>query len=126
MSKQLNADVVLGETLWTGVTHIELFDQTSKYPLVRAALLLCNLTTRKVEDGIACLLSKSEVKTAADKNCAVAAAHAERTLQEALDSVESISWTAKCLKPIGLFFVRIWAEARRGRENRGVRPLTIQ
>ena len=107
VGKQFNADVTLGETFWNAVTYTQFFDKTSKFPLVRAALLLCNLTTCLVEDGIARLLSKTDVKTAASQKCAVEAARAERTLQEALDIVESISSLAKCLKPIGLLFVRI-------------------
>ena len=121
VSKQFNASVAMGEVFWTAVTYTEFFDKTCKYPLVRAALLLCNLTTSKVEDGIARLLSKSDVKTAAGKNCAVAATRAERTLQEALDIVESISSIAKCLKPLGLFFVRIGLKLigaeKKGREG---------
>jgi hypothetical protein len=121
VSKQFNADVILGEQFWQALTYTDFYDKTCKYPLVRAALLLCNLSSNKVEDGIARLLSKSDIRSAAAKSLAVASARAERVLQEAIDIVESISTMEKCLKPLGQFFVRVGLKLigaeKKGREG---------
>lgn len=107
VSKQFNANVALGESYWSALAYTEFHNKTSKYPLVRAALLLANLTSDKIEDGYARLLKKSDVKIAAAEANAKASARSEEVLQEALSIAQAVSSIEKCLKPLGQLFVRV-------------------
>ena len=54
IAKQYKATLFLGETFWHALAYTEFSDKLHKYPLTRAALLLANLTTDKIEDGKSC------------------------------------------------------------------------
>ena len=121
-SKQFRANNVLGPSYWKALTHTEFASKLSKYPLVRASLLLANLTTDKIEDGVARCLSKNDVKSVALKPKMDMATAAEEHLSDAFDIVKAISTVEKCLKPLGQFFVRVALKLtgaeRKGRENK--------
>ena len=121
-SKQFRANNVLGASYWKALTYTEFANKLSKYPLVRAALLLASLTTDKIEDGVARCLSKNDVKSVALKPKMDMATAAEEHLSDAFDIVKAISTVEKCLKPLGQFFVRVALKLtgaeRKGRENK--------
>ena len=84
--------------------------------------MLANLTTDKIEDGVARCLSKNDVKSVALKPKMDMATAAEEHLSDAFDIVKAISTVEKCLKPLGQFFVRVALKLtgaeRKGRENK--------
>ena len=80
--------------------------------------MLANLTTDKIEDGVARCLSKSDVKSVALKPKMDMATAAEEHLSDAFDIVKAISTVEKCLKPLGQFFVRV-ALKLTGAETKG-------
>ena len=123
-SKQFRANNVLGPSYWKALTHThtKFASKLSKCPLVRASLLLANLTTDKIEDGVARCLSKNDVRSVAMKTKLEGATASEEHLSDAFDIVKAISTVEKCLKPLGQFFVRVALKLtgaeRKGRENK--------
>ena len=53
VAKQFACTATLGETFWKSVTDATFVTKESKMPLVRVALVLANMSSPKVEDGIA-------------------------------------------------------------------------
>ena len=121
VGKGFQCNVTLGETFWKALTYTEFFDKTSQFPLVRSSVLLANLTTDKIEDGVARLLHKSDVVKVASKSMAKEVNQAEQALQESLQIVSVASTIEKQLKPLGLFFVRyglkLTKREKQGREG---------
>jgi hypothetical protein len=107
VAKQFQANVALGETFWRALAKTEFADMQCQYPLVRAALMLTNLTTNKVEDSIARLINKSHVASVASKQNMAAATEAEHVLGEAFELAKTISSVEKLVKPLGQLFVRV-------------------
>jgi hypothetical protein len=108
VANQFQANVALGEAFWTALATTQFADKQSKYPLVRAAMMLANMTSDKIEDGIARLLLKSDVKLVAGKNKMTAANESEATLTDAMAISKAIDReVGDLLKPMGQLFVRI-------------------
>ena len=105
--KQYRCTCNLGETFWTALSNTTFFDKTSKYPLLRMALAIANLTSDKVLDGVARLLSKADVAKIASKKEASKASIYEKTLVDSLQIVEQLSTVDICLGPLGKIFSRI-------------------
>ena len=53
VAKQFAANVPMGETFWRALLEVEFADKQCEYPLLRTALMLANLTGKKIEDGTA-------------------------------------------------------------------------
>ena len=85
MAKEFKCHVTLGETYWKAVTDATFSDKTHKRPLVRACMLLANLTTDKVEDGFGRLLTKSHMAKVTSKDSAGKVAECEDILSKALE-----------------------------------------
>jgi len=108
VAKQFQANVALGEGFWKALATTQFADKQSKYPLVRAAMMLANLTSDRIEDGIARLLLKSDVKFVAGRNKMIAASESEATLTDAMAIAKAIDReVGDLLKPMGQLFVRI-------------------
>ena len=108
VSKQFGANVALDETYWKALASTEFSDKQCKYPLVRAALMLTNhLTTDKIEDSVARLLSKGHTGAVASNQKAVEASEAEMLLGNAFSIAEAVSSVEKLVKPLGQLFVRL-------------------
>jgi hypothetical protein len=114
VAKQFHASNVLGETFWKAVTAATFHDKTKMFPLLRVALMLVNLTSDKVEDGIAKLLSKSDVSKLTQKG----KAHAVLECEDALVTAQRLSNVlieqhparysqSASLEPLGQFSVRV-------------------
>jgi hypothetical protein len=106
VAKQFSANVALGQGFWKTLYETEFADKTLKYPMVRTALMLANLTGDKVEDSVARLLSKTDITKVASKAKTAAAHEAEKILQDAWQIVQAASSTDACTKPLGQLFVR--------------------
>ena len=127
VASQFGCSRVLGETFWTALTRTSFSDKTSLYPLLRVALALCNLSAEKTEDGIAKLLTKSDVTKVASKAKATEAKQAEKTLSKAKSIVAALAKDQNlqhfseevALMPLGQIFVRtgLWL-AEKGNASR--------
>ena len=119
---------VLGESFWQAVTKTVFADRTSMFPLLRVALILCNLSASQVQDGIAKLLFKSDVARLAAKAHSAKAKACEDTLVKAKAIIATISEKyegldeSACLEPLGKLFVRVGLYGTEkgvaGRENK--------
>ena len=122
VAKQFTANVALGESYWRALAYTEFAEKTRKYPLVRAAFLLANLSSDKIEDGVARCLSKTDLKQIASKTMIKPAVIAEDHLADAFVIVRAISTVETCLKPLGQLFVRsglkLAGAERKGREGK--------
>ena len=76
VAKMFNCNVVLGKKVWTNLTELNFFDQESKYPLLRVALLLVKMVCPKAT------IEKADLNKLAAKKNANLAKQCERTLGE--------------------------------------------
>jgi len=122
VAKQFQANVQLSEDYWTAVCNDEFTAKTSLFPLVRAALLLANLTTDKVEDGIARCVGKEQVKFVATAKKQFDASLTEDLLGDAFELCKTLGGVSLFLKPLGQMFVRLGLKLtsteKKGREQK--------
>ena len=59
-AKRQAANARLGEEFWTAVTEVN-FGEITTCPRIRSAMLACNMTSPKVQDGISKLLIKADI-----------------------------------------------------------------
>jgi hypothetical protein len=90
VTKQFNANVNMGETFWHALTYSSFASKVCKMPLLRSALALANLTGAKTEDGIAKLLTKSDISKVTHKNNLALCQSCESTLNDALDITKAL------------------------------------
>ena len=108
VAKQFQANVTLGETYWKAITYTRFADKVNRYPLIRAALILVNLTCDKLEDGVARLLRDTDVKAVAAVKNMAAVAEAESVLLDAMNIDKAMDrGDLDLLKPLGQLFVRV-------------------
>ena len=81
----------MGETFWTAITYTKFADKVNRYPLTRAALVLVNLTSDKIEDGIARLLKDTDVKSVASAKNKETVAESEAVLVDAMHIDKAMS-----------------------------------
>ncbi len=118
VTKQFGCNVDLGQGFWEALAHTTFPSKTCLFPLIRIALALANLTTDKIEDNVARLLSKADVKTVAGKPKQSAVMEAERALNAALEIATPLGGFELLLKPLGQMFVRVGLMAA-GKEKQG-------
>ena len=122
VATEFGCNVSLGQTFWNAATYTNFASKASKYPMLRIALVLCNLTSDQIEDGIARLLSKVDFAKVAAKNNTGTVSEAEEVLQEAMEIAGSVSTTDSLLKPLGMMFVRVallvLGKEKQGRERK--------
>lgn len=107
VAKQFSANVALGQAFWSTLADATFADHTQKFPMVRTALMLVNLTTNKVEDSVARLIWAKDVLRAAGKQCMADAVTSEKVLQDAWAIVHGCSSAEESIKPLGQLFVRV-------------------
>ena len=107
VAKQFHCNVNLGGTFWQALSHTIFHDQTKRFPLVRVAFALTNLTSDKVEDGISRLLVKTDLTRLATKAAAAEAWELEQILQDSIDIVDKLSSREAALQMLGQFLVRL-------------------
>ena len=121
VAKQFSANVALGQSFWAALCDTEFADKSLKFPLVRTALMLANLTGGKVEDSVARLIGPSHVVKVASRTSMADAITAEMILQDAWGIVQATSSTEACIKPLGQIFSRLGLKVtnmeKRGREG---------
>ena len=131
VSKHFGCSNVLGETFWSTISSMVFFDKIKYYPLLRAALLLVNLAapSRRVRDGIAVLLTKTDLGKLVSKNGEPKATACEDALRAArlisnvlIKQHSHLFDESASLEPLGQFFVRVGLYAtikgRQGREGK--------
>ena len=123
VSKQFAASLPMGETFWKTLLETEFADKLCKFPFLRTALMLANLTGTKVEDGTARSVTKTHIGQVAGKAKMAETVEAEKTLEDAWNLTEAVSSRDAALKPLGQMFVRIGLklcglEKKAGREGK--------
>ncbi len=96
-AKEYGGSKKLGETFLSAVASAKFPTESSKFPFLRGAMLATNLISpkAKVVDGVAKLLSKSDVTTIASKPMLVKATAAEQILSEAWSELQELSKARK-------------------------------
>ena len=107
VATQFQCNVMLGETFWTALTQTKFHSKTSKFPFLRVAIGLANLTSPKKEDGIAKLLTKSDIAKLSGKQGVAMSEDCERMLKDAWDIVSAATSVDNAMKHLGQFFVRV-------------------
>ena len=67
VAKEFQCHATLGESFWTAISEATFASKESKHPRLRNSLILANLTSPKMEDGIANLISKNDVRSLTTK-----------------------------------------------------------
>ena len=118
VAKGFGCNVALQGTYWAALGSAQFSDKTCMFPLVRVSLALANLTSDKVEDGVAKLLQKSDISRVASKAKAAEATEAEEFLKDCMAISEAVGGTAAIAKPVGQAFVRMGLKLT-GKEKQG-------
>ena len=90
VAKTFQCFVRLGPSFWQAISSAVFHDKTNMYVLTRNALCMVNLTCSITEDGIAKLITKSEISKLASKASAAKAKAAEDTLQDSQKIIEAL------------------------------------
>ena len=114
VAKQFAANVNLGETFWTAVTRATFASKTERMPMLRAAMILSNLTAPKLEDGLGKLLKRSDVAKMCTAKSFANAAECEDTLRHGVDICDLLCMNypqkadaENIIGPKGKLFVRV-------------------
>ena len=112
VAKQFQCTAVLGQTFWKAIAEASFSTKESTMPLVRVALILANLASPKLEDGIARLVLKSDIQRLQVKQKLSDVLDADKKLKQAMEVAASVAKTKKLQAdaqngPLGRFFVRV-------------------
>ena len=112
VAKEFACNAVLGETFWTAVTEAKWPTKETQLPLVRCALILANLTSPILEDGIAKMLVNSDVGKLCARTGVVKSVAAEKIIEQAMIIAKSVVKAQtlpqdSILGPYGRILVRI-------------------
>ena len=107
VAKQFGCTVNLGQSFWDAIAHTTFPSKTCMFPLFRIALALTNMTSDKMEDNTARLISKGDVTRVASRPQLPAVVKAEAALQQAIDIATPLGGVDVVLKPLGQMFVRV-------------------
>ena len=104
--------VCLGPTFWQAISTAVFHDKTNLHVLTRNALCMVNLTSNIQQDGIAKLITKSDICSLTSKLSVERAANAEKTLKDGMQIVEAVVRGTSLTKDdfvqcLGKLFVRI-------------------
>ena len=88
-AKRQAANAKLGEEFWTAVVDVN-FGETTPCPRIRSAMLACNMTSPKVQDGISKLLLKADILGLAKKEKLPMVLDFEKSLATCADLVEKL------------------------------------
>ena len=122
VAKQHRANMSLGQTMWKTLFETEFFDKQRKYPMVRTALVIANLTGPDVQDSVARLVSKGDVARAASKAKMADTLQAEIIMDDAWKLTTAVCGIEEGLKPLGQLFARMGLKVtgleKKGREGK--------
>ena len=112
VSKQFQCNVTIGETFWRTIVSAQWQTEQGQLPLLRVGLLLANLTSPKIEDGVARLLVKSDVSKLCVKSMLSDCLAVEKSLGQAITIAKSASASKRMRVdaehgPLGRMFVRM-------------------
>jgi len=105
VAKGFGCNVSLGSSFWQGLANTPFKVKTSLFPLVRVALALANMTSDKIEDGVARLLGKTDILKVANKTDE--AVEAEEILKDSLEIADAFGGIDVIIKPLGQIFSRM-------------------
>ena len=107
VAKGFGCNVSLGSAYWAGLASAQFPDKTSMFPLIRIAMALANMTSDKIEDGVAKLLSRADVNKVTVKAKSAEASEAEAVLQDCMEIAAVVGGIDAMIKPLGLVFSRM-------------------
>ena len=111
VAKEFQCNATLGQTFWSAVTDSAFHCKTKQYPLIRCAMILCNLTSPKFEDGIAKLLQRGDMTKLCTKSMTEKVDAAETVLEQAMHITNVMQKSGKMARsefgPLGRLYVRI-------------------
>ena len=104
--------VCLGPTFWQAISTAVFHDKTNMHVLTRNALCMVNLTSNIQQDGIAKLITQTDISRLTSKLSVERAANAEKTLKDGMQIVEALVRGTSLtdddfVQCIGKLFVRI-------------------
>ena len=117
VAKGFGCNVSLGGGCWSALYGLSFSDKKKKYPLIRCALALANLTGDKVDEGFAKTVGKTDVGKITAKAKAAEAEEVEGILADAMEIATAIGGMQKVVKPLGQLFVRIGLKASQREKN---------
>ena len=127
VAKGFQCNVNLGESFWSVISSTCFHDKTSKFPMLRVALALSNLTCDKIEDRVAKLIVRADVLKLAGKQMASTSLEYEKTLSQAMSIAETISSIQVCLRPLGQIFSRIGLlSTKKGKQGAEKKEYTLE
>ena len=108
--------------MWKTLFDTEFFDKQRKYPMVRTALIIANLTGPQVVGGVARLVSKADVSKVASKAKMAETLEAEMILDDAWKLTTAVCGIEAGLKPLGQLYARVALKLagleKKGREGK--------
>ena len=111
VAKEFGCNVTLGSSFWKALATLDFPSPTSKFPLIRIALALANMTSDKIKDGVARLLLDTDLAKFKAKAKLPMVEESEDALMDAMAITESLGGMEKMLQPLGRFFVRVGLKA---------------
>ena len=90
VAKTFQCFVRLGHSFWQAISSAVFHDKTNMYVLTRNALCMVNLTSSIQQDGIAKLITRTEINKLASKAFAANAKVAEELLQDSMKIIEAM------------------------------------
>ena len=127
IGKKYNSSMILGKDFWHALTYTKFQDKTCMFPMLRVSLALVNLTTTKVQDGIARFIGKADVARVGNANNTEKALAYEATLKSSFDIVQTLGLcNDDVLKELGYIFVRVGLLAtKKGKDGPEEREYTL-
>ena len=127
--KSFGCYVVLGETFWSLLVSTQFCSKSYKYPLIRVAMALVNLSSPKLEDGISRLLVKTDFAKVSSKKMKDRTEAADTVLKEAMSIMDLLTKKVPGFdeseggrQAVGQLFVRVGLyitdKGKSGREER--------
>ena len=105
--KELSITVAVGEELFKAVCSWDLQEASTQFPFLRASLLACQLTSPKIVDGTARLLSKSDFDKLKSANLRQNLLQAEQMVADAYQVYVDSGKTTAVQRALGLMMVRL-------------------
>ncbi|CAE6944963.1 unnamed protein product [Symbiodinium sp. CCMP2592] len=106
-AKDLALTVAVGEETFKAITAWDLQEPSTQFPLLRAALLACQLTSPKVVDGTARLLVKQDLGRLKSAQLRQALLQAEQILEHGYQVYRDAGETPAVQRALGRMMVRL-------------------
>lgn len=105
--KELSITVAIGEEIFKAVCSWDLQEPSTQFPFLRAALLACQLTSPKIQDGTARLLAKADLDRLKGGSLRQKLLQAEEILAHGYQVYVDSGKTTVVQRALGLMMVRL-------------------